>query len=499
MLSRSKNEIRLAAVGVFALGAILSTGRAPRADDQLGAAAAATDHEGDGRLASHRREPIAIIDGERGVYVVNRLSGTLSLLDRQTGEVLAEHTAAKRIAHAVAIANGSQLLLIDELDREVQRVDLTGVHPVVRRLAKLPNVPARIEVNDPRREVYVTAFWERRIWSFVFDPGYTKVAAKRTIELPFVPRDMVVAKGGAVLVVASAFGDQIAFVSTRRSRIDSVKSIGGHNIRGLGMDAEGRRLHVAQQRLAKNRRADYEELHWGRLVANGVQLFDLDELMSGGAKARGWLDQYGGIGGATGDPAGVVTAGKGVSAVAFGGVGEVAVRFRGYAKRIPVGARPEAMMISGERLYVANRFDDTVSIIDLPKGKVANTVKLGPAPPLTAIERGRRLFFDARLSHDGWISCHSCHADGHSSDLLVDTLSDGDYGAPKRVPSLLAVANSAPFGWTASSETLGEQIQKSITTTMHGARLTDRQVADMLAFLGELETPTAPSNSPQLV
>ncbi len=64
----------------------------------------------------------------------------------------------------------------------------------------------------------------------------------------------------------------------------------------------------------------------------------------------------------------------------------------------------------------------------------------GPRPELTAVDRGERLFSSARLSHDGWMSCQSCHTDGHTNSLLSDTLGDGSYGAPKRVPSLLGVA-----------------------------------------------------------
>ena len=53
-----------------------------------------------------------------------------------------------------------------------------------------------------------------------------------------------------------------------------------------------------------------------------------------------------------------------------------------------------------------------------------------PAPEPDAVARGERLFHDARLSHDGWMSCHSCHVDGHTNGLVADTLGDGSYGAP---------------------------------------------------------------------
>src|SRR2546429_167098 len=77
----------------------------------------------------------------------------------------------------------------------------------------------------------------------------------------------------------------------------------------------------------------------------------------------------------------------------------------------------------------------------------ARRIPLGPQPELSLAERGELLFYDARLSHDGWFSCHSCHTDGHSNGLLNDNLGDGSFGAPKRVLSLLGVRDTGPWAW----------------------------------------------------
>jgi cytochrome c peroxidase len=117
------------------------------------------------------------------------------------------------------------------------------------------------------------------------------------------------------------------------------------------------------------------------------------------------------------------------------------------------------------------------------------TISLGPRPNMTAAQRGERLFYNAKLSHDGWMSCHSCHTDGHTSNLLSDTLGDASYGAPKRVPSLLGVAATGPWTWTGSMARLEDQVAKSIATTMHGTKLKDSQVADLKAYLETLSPP----------
>ena len=106
------------------------------------------------------------------------------------------------------------------------------------------------------------------------------------------------------------------------------------------------------------------------------------------------------------------------------------------------------------------------------------------------MNRGERLFYSPKLSHDGWMSCQSCHTDGHTNNLTSDTLSDGSYGAAKRVPSLLGVGATAPWTWTGSVARLEDQVRKSIMSTMQGTKPTDDQVADLTAYLKSLTPPS---------
>jgi cytochrome c peroxidase len=73
---------------------------------------------------------------------------------------------------------------------------------------------------------------------------------------------------------------------------------------------------------------------------------------------------------------------------------------------------------------------------------------------------------------------------------LNDNLGDGSFGAPKRVLSLRGVGDTAPWAWNGSMMDLGEQVRKSIRTTMHGPNPSDEQVRDVTAFLRTL--PPAP-------
>ena len=383
-------------------------------------------------------------------------------------------------------------------DRQLLRVRLADNSIESNVVSAVDASAVRLVVDQNDKRVYVSNRWAHRVDMLSLDSNFTKVTKRQSITLPFAPRELLLLPDGKTLLAADAFGSRIAVVETDTASIARVERIRGHNIRGLAVSNDSERVLVAHQELNPLARADYDDLHWGVLVSNGVRVFDTNSLSIANSTAsdikndddptlNGWLDHFGDIGNATGDPANVISGEKDMMAVALGGIGEVLVRRAGYLTRIRVGQGPEAMAVAANRLYVAIRFDDSISVIDLDVGKVDRTMSVGPTGTATARDRGEKLFFDAKLSHDGWISCHSCHTDGHSAGLLVDTLGDGEYGAPKRVPSLLGTRGTAPWAWNGAMKTLASQVKKSVTTTMHGGELSDRKTNDLVAFLETLE------------
>lgn len=114
---------------------------------------------------------------------------------------------------------------------------------------------------------------------------------------------------------------------------------------------------------------------------------------------------------------------------------------------------------------------------------------LGPVPEPTPADRGEALFFDRSLSGDRQLSCHSCHASGHTTYQLADTLGDDTTGTPKRIPTLLGTRLTDPWAWNGKIRDLNEQVRKSLETTMHATSFTQQQVGDLAAFLHTLEPP----------
>jgi len=77
--------------------------------------------------------------------------------------------------------------------------------------------------------------------------------------------------------------------------------------------------------------------------------------------------------------------------------------------RIPTGLDPTAIAVgpSSRFAYIANRLDDTVSVLDLQKLAIASTIDLGGPKEITAVRRGERLFStQVTVFRDNWHVLH---------------------------------------------------------------------------------------------
>ncbi len=109
------------------------------------------------------------------------------------------------------------------------------------------------------------------------------------------------------------------------------------------------------------------------------------------------------------------------------------------------GKGPRGIVSSGSRVYCAEYFSDTVSVVEIPSEEDAHprSIPLGPPPQLTAERRGEMLFHDATICYQHWVSCSSCHPDGRADSLNWDLMNDG-VGNPKNTKSMLLTHKTPP-------------------------------------------------------
>jgi cytochrome c peroxidase len=106
---------------------------------------------------------------------------------------------------------------------------------------------------------------------------------------------------------------------------------------------------------------------------------------------------------------------------------------------------PRAVAVSGQTVYSANYFSDTLSAIDLTaQPRQAMSISLGAKKEMSAERRGDFYFHDAALCFQGWQSCSSCHpGDGRVDALNWDLATEGP-GHPKNTKSLLLAYETEP-------------------------------------------------------
>ena len=117
--------------------------------------------------------------------------------------------------------------------------------------------------------------------------------------------------------------------------------------------------------------------------------------------------------------------------------------------RIPVGRNPRGALLSqdGKRLYVANRLDDNISVIDTSSEKVVSTIDLGGPKTISALRHGEQLFFTADYAFQGQFGCANCHLDATIDGLQWDLEPDGFGKDIVDNRSLENLAGTEPFKW----------------------------------------------------
>lgn len=95
--------------------------------------------------------------------------------------------------------------------------------------------------------------------------------------------------------------------------------------------------------------------------------------------------------------------------------------------RVKVGHDPRGVVFTpdGSKVLVANRLDDTISVIDAHSNRVVRTVHLETPKIITALRHGEQTFYSADYSFQGQIGCANCHIDSTFDGMTWDLEPDG--------------------------------------------------------------------------
>lgn len=453
------------------------------------------------------RKPVAILHLPLTDQLVlaTQNDGCLLFYNRTTHKLDQKLSLGGSLESIIPILNGKFLIAVDSVQHVVHVVETPS--PEHRADAKqkmsfaTSQFPQRALWDSANAKLFVSCVWSKRldVFSLTLDSdsitGHAKVA---TIDLPIWPGAMMMIDDE--LLVTDHFGADACRIHTASHQVTKRKDWFGSSVRSLveipTKENEPKKIGVMHTVLNEYARTNPQEIQWGVLLTNDLRIVNVDRLLDDDETniyKNGRFHPVGIPGNGAAEPTDicvhqetgrVAVAVGGTDQVAIGDVNSVAFRF------VDVGRFPSAVAWApdGTELYVANQFDDTYSVVDVLNRKLVRQVSLGAMRPLEPKELGEQLFHSATLSHDRWLTCASCHIDGHTNHQLSDNLGDLDFGAPKRTPSLRGVKDTAPYTWLGHKQTLEAQTVASIRKTMNSYRRLDKdEVEHLVAFMESLE------------
>ncbi len=171
---------------------------------------------------------------------------------------------------------------------------------------------------------------------------------------------------------------------------------------------------------------------------------------------------------------------------------------RFIVKRIHTGANPKGLLLSpdGKTLFVAERLDDKIAIIDTDKLEIIERIDLG-GPGMTVARRGQQLFHNAGHTFQGQYSCLTCHPDGHHDGLTWDMGPEPGRDLAN-TQTLLEIDQTSPFKWNGHNVSVfmqdGMRFSKFLTRT----EVFQEDELDALVsyILTELDLPPNPYHDP---
>ncbi len=220
-------------------------------------------------------------------------------------------------------------------------------------------------------------------------------------------------------------------------------------------------------------------------------------------------------------PGDIVRSPNGTMYVAANGTAKVGVldSAGNVQTRIGVGQGPTGLAFSTGRnlLYVLNRFDDTISLVDPVTQQQILTIPVGFNPEPDAVKRGRRFLYDCSLSAHGDLSCATCHQNGHRDGIAWDL---GDptgqvqnvtsflpppFGVvqstfhpmkgPMTTQSLRGILGTEPLHWRGDRAQLAN-FNPAFMSLLGGTRqLTSAELSDFQAFISSLTYPSNPNQN----
>lgn len=528
----NKKTVRNSLAGMFllaALGFFLPGTRFLAMDDQPSSAIPPSGESADTLGGNPSPVDLALSPDESWLVTANRGTNSVSLIDVTTGQVIHTASCGKRPATIVVAANSvaadahaakgnhgavenvvgndglilvpcthsSELCLFRVENRQLQPA---GTIPLLGE-------PFGVAVTKDGQTAYVSL----ASLSQVAEIDLPKRTVRRLIDVGRWPKYLALSADESRLAVGCSGDEGVAVVDCAAGKMEFLQKFSGINIGHLHPSADGKYVYFPWM-IYRNNPISRRTIEEGWVLASRIARIHLDAPAPREAIS---LDPRGK---AVADPLGLaLTSNEETVVCTSSGTGELLIynqadlvyqdvggpgdhidpkllnhpeRFN----RILIGGRPMGLRISRDnrRVFIANYLTNEVQVVDLEQQELTQSISLGGEESPSLVRQGEAIFYDARRSLNQWYSCHSCHTDGDTNSMAMDTTNDGTERTFKTVLSLRNIKETGPWTWHGWQTDLNAAMFKSLTETMLGPQPAEEDATALLAFLETLEAPPNP-------
>ncbi len=406
-------------------------------------------------------------DGNR-LYVTNAWSDTVSVIDVAARTVIQTLPTGFEPSGVVVDHAGSTLYVANRLSGDVSVIDLSTGQEIKRLLAG--GGASYLSLSPDGKRIYCTHIYPNPA-AFRSQPA-SEITVIDTENQRVIERKPLHNVAGVFHLATSSDGKLSIATQLRPKNLIPLAHVEhgwvfGDSLTLFGEDVGGATIQVPIDELDR-----YYALPWGvTITPDKAKIF----LTTAGSESVTVID--------------VRSLLKNVKARGDTLANDLSASADYVTARIPVGHNPRGVALSpdGKRLYVANRLDDTISVIDTKSDTVDLTIDLGGPKNIDALRRGERLFYTADFAFQGQFGCSNCHIDATIDGLQWDLEPDGFGKDIVDNRSLENLAGTEPFKWNGGNPDMptecGPRTEKFF---FRSQSFTQQQLTDLVTFVYSL-------------